>query len=312
MITNKYYHIDTLYLSYVCDYTEYNSIQNALASKTFLYYRDGRHWFDYGYCVVGILDWDVVLSSCNYPFTIEYKFEYLYTADLVDNHKSIKLPFNSSFDKYLIKRLDYNITFQSKSTIMDSLFVSQYFQKGNDWWGKGREYESRYLGKRTTGKVFRIYNKTIELQDHKNFIKQDMIKKVFGSLNDLYTIEVELLRKYIIGRTKTKGTLEDFEHVLDIAKTLLASVKYCDNTPSNISKLKNNNHKRIKYQTILNYVGDVEFLPVLKYDKSRFNMLSKIETILNSYNDYDGEKLSHRDLAKYIANFEDIKEHNGK
>lgn len=298
----KTLHIDTLYLSYNCDYSAYLEALEIIADKNLLFYRDGRQFYDFGYCRVGVLDWDISLRSNNYPFAIEYNFEYLYQTDLLGDWKQIKLPFESDLGNYLFKRLDYNITFQSEDCdLLNKVFVSPYFQK--PWLSLDGQYntETVNLGYRKTGKGFRFYNKTKELSDKKNFIKCDMLRNTFGSLDNLYTLEVEILRKYIISRTKSKGLLTEFPKIIDLAKHLLGSIKYCDWTEKNLKLMRSKNYNKIDFTFIEEYVGDIEFLPVKRYTQSTDNLLKVVDKLIAQFNSYDGANLSFDDLAKLVS-----------
>ena len=301
---NKTLHIDTLYLSYDCDLSAYKNACEIIAEKTLLYYRDGRQYYDFGYARVGWLDWDIAERSGNYPFVIEYNFNYLYQADLINKWEKIKLPFSLNFNMYLVKRLDYNITFQSDRNILNSIFVSPHFRKGSNWWGTNRDTETVNLGLRKTGKTFRIYNKTKELSDKKDFIKADMLRDKFGSLDNLYSLEVELLRKYIISRVDTLGSLSDFEEILDIARTLLSSIKFCESNDKNLALIKSKNYNKVIFETIDSFVGEIEFKEVKKYKKSKLNLVLAIDKMLQQYNEYEGEVLTYSDLGREIGYIE--------
>lgn len=307
----KTLHIDTLYLSYNCDFQAYLNACEIIADKSLLYYRDGRQFYDFGFARVGWLDWEICQKSKNYPFVVEYNFEYLYQTDLINSIglKDLLLPFENDFKTYLIKRLDYNYTFKSPyKDILQSIFISPHFHKINNWSDGNLNIETVNLGKRSTGKTFRIYNKSKELSDKKNHIKNDMMKQKFGDLTNLYSLEVELHRKYIISRTGINGDLNDFDYILDLAKTLLASIRYCKNTPRNIALIRSKHYDRIKFIYLLDFIQNIEFLKVKKYDKSKDNLLKAIENILLQYNSYEGERLSMDDLADEILLREEIKE----
>lgn len=303
MDSKKTLHIDTLYLSYNCDFEAYLEALDIIADKPLAYYRDGRHFYDFGYARVGHLDWEICQKSNNYPFVVEYNFEYLYQTDLLSDWKQIELPFGDCFfEQYLIKRIDYNITFQEKDCeLLQKIFVSPYFQK--PWLSLDGSYntETVNLGYRKTGKGFRLYNKTKELSDKKNFIKCDMLRNTFGSLDNLYSLEVEILRKYILSRTDSKGRLCDFEAVVELAKHLLGSIKYCDWTEKNLKLMRSKNYNKITFDYIEKYVGDIEFKSVKKYQKSTDGLLKVVDNLISQFNAYDGSNLSFDDLAKLVS-----------
>jgi hypothetical protein len=297
----KTLHIDTLYLSYNCDLSAYKEALEIIAEKKKLFYRDGRDYYDFGYARVGVLDWEICERSNNYPFRIEYNFEYLYQTDLLSNWQQIKLPFSNNYDMYLVNRLDYNCTIQTMNhDILQSIFVSKHFRKGSDYYGSDRVTETVNLGLRKTGKTFRFYNKSKELSDKKNFIKNDMMKQKFGNLDNLYTFEIELHRKYIIQRTSSQGRLSDFDFIIDLAKHLLGSIKYCENTESNLRLIRSKNYDKIDFQYLDEYVSNIEFVEVKKYEKSKLNMLVAVDNILEQFNEYDGEVLTPYELAEEI------------
>lgn len=304
----KTLHIDTLYLSYNCDFEAYLEALEIIADKDLAFYRDGRHFYDFGYARVGHLDWEICQKSNNYPFVVEYNFEYLYQTDLLSDWQQIELPFGDIlfddclFEDYLIKRIDYNITFQMEDCeLLQKIFVSPYFQK--PWLSLDGSYntETVNLGYRKTGKGFRLYNKTKELSDKKNFIKCDMLRNTFGSLDNLYSLEVEILRKYILQRTDCKGRLCDFEKVVELAKHLLGSIKYCDWTEKNLKLMRSKNYNKITFDFIAKYVGDIEFTPVKKYTKTTDGLLKVVDNLIAQFNSYDGSNLSFDDLAKLVS-----------
>lgn len=311
---SKTLHIDTLYLSYNCDFSAYLEALEIIAEKKHLYYRDGRQFYDFGYARVGWLDWEICQKSKNYPFVIEYNFEYLYQNDLINNIDSISLPFHDdlSLDRfqdianiYLIKRLDYNCTFHTMhKDILQSLFVSKHFKKGHDWWGTDREVETINLGMRRTGKTFRLYNKSKELSDKKNFIKSDMLKQVFGTKKNLYSLEVEVHRKYIISKLKNNGSLLYWHSVVDLCITLLGSVKYCKNTRKNLALIRSKNYDKIDFTYIHKFIGAIpEYKKAKKYEKSTQNLLIAIEGMLEQFNSYGGLELTPEDLSYELENY---------
>lgn len=303
-------HIDTLYLSLDCELNEYYDILNILADTPSLGSSAGKHWYDLGYCRIGHSDWDMCQTSKNYPFTIQYTFEYLYQTSIIDDVTNLKLPFDLDINKYLVKRLDLNVTMIKKDNIMDMLFISKYFKKGNNYYDGAFNNETINLGLRRTGKTFRIYNKSKELNDKKNFIKCDMIKDKFGTLDNLYSIEVEVHRKYIISRTDSDGSLAEWTDVIDIAKTMLGSVQYCKNTPANKKNILNKHYNRVKFNNMTDYIDNINFIDIKKYKKNKINLLDTMMKVLDQYNNYDGEKLSKDELAKLIIDYDKIKSIN--
>jgi hypothetical protein len=300
-------HVDTLYLYYKCTVSTY---LEALRTGGFdeaqmIGYSKGYDWYDFEIARIGVMDYDKAVSANTYAIVIQYNAVYLMQTNL----KDLKLFFDQDLEKYIIKRIDYAYTFNIKKENFDyinDIVVSPYFRKQSVIIGSDRNIETLYLGLRRTGKVFRLYNKSKELNDKNNHEKSQILNHHFGTLDNLFVYEIELHRKYLRDRCGV-NSLADLEKVNKIVYTLFTSLKFCKNTEQNRQNMKNKHYDRIDFEmpfcNIMN--NDLfDFLPVKKYQKSKDFLISSLRTIIKQYNSKEGHTISNEEVMTALEQLE--------
>jgi hypothetical protein len=202
--------------------------------------------------------------------------------------KGLELPFDGTLDQYHIKRVDVS---QIAKTANDYLtnynYISPY--RAMDRFSKNGRTETVYLGHRKSGNVFRMYNKTIELnvdtKDHPiDFKKIELFAGYFGDIQDLYTFELELHRKYL-KPTFGIDTLADLGKVYKAHSEIVGKIRLYRDNDQNKKHIKNKHHDRIK--DLLQFTEYKEFkrLKSKVYKPSESFMIDKV---VKTFNKYDG------------------------
>lgn len=306
MKNNLLAHIDTLYLYYKCTYEEYNHSLEVFANYPMISYAKGYDWYDFGIARVGIMDYDKSKISNTYPIVIQYNATYLMTIHIND----LRLFFSPDLNKYFIKRIDYAYTFnvsEIEFDLIDSIVVSKFFMKSSVIYGSDRKIETLYLGLRRTGKVFRLYNKSRELKDKNNHEKQQILFHHFGTLDNLFVYEIELHRKYLRDRCGI-DTLAQLDKLNSVVYVLFSSLQFCEMNDHNMLNIKNKNYSRIDFVTPFKDIiktQEFDFIPVVRYEKSKDFLLKSLHSIINQYNQKDGHKIRIEELISGLVSQED-------
>jgi hypothetical protein len=292
-------HVDTLYLYYKCSHEVYKHALHfgGFDEAPMIGFSKGYDWYDFDIARIGVMDYDKALASNTYPIVIQYNATYLMTINVEDVH----LFFLPEKERYIIKRIDYAYTFNTASIDFDfinDICVSKYFRKSSLILGSDRKVETLYLGLRRTGKVFRLYNKSKELDDKKNHEKQQILYHHFGTLDNLFVYEIELHRKYLRDRCGV-NSLAELDKVADIVYTLFTSLQFCKDTKKNRDNIKNKHYDRVTFVTpFVRFMefDTFEFLPVKQYKKSKDFLVTQIDAIIKQYNDKKGGIITPEEL----------------
>jgi hypothetical protein len=263
-----------------------------LHSAEFLGDSKGRAWYKFTNYRLGIMDYDTAKKSNQFNIEIQYTQAHMFTLD--PELKGLELPFDGTIDQYYIKRIDVS---QIVKTPIDYLtnynYISPY--RAMDRFSKNGRTETVYLGHRKSGNVFRMYNKTIELnvdtKDHPiDFKKIELFAGYFGDIEDLYTFELELHRKYFKS-TFGIDTLADLDKVYKAHKEIVGKIRVYEDNDYNRKLLMDNNRDRIDSLFFVEYE---EFKRVLKkkYKTSERYMVDKAVGAFNRYEDSLDEPLS--------------------
>ena len=255
-----------------------------LSSAEFLGHSKGRDWYKFPNYRLGIMDYD--LSKRSNQFNIEIQYSQAHMFSLKPMLEDLDLPFDGSFSQYSIKRIDVS---QIVKTPIDYLtnynYISPY--RAIDRFSKNGKTETIYLGHRRSGNVFRMYNKTIELKtDNKehpiDFSKIDLFGQYFGDIENLYTFELELHRKYI-KPTFGIDTLEDLEKVYKAYREIVGKIRIYEDNDKNKIHIKNKHHNRIK--NLFQFVEYKEFkrLKSKKYKPSEQFLVKKTIDMFTKY-----------------------------
>ena len=270
-------------LQYVAD--------TLLGSCKFLGTSKGRDWYDLGYCRLGIMDYHVARKANQFNVSIQYSQSHMFS--LGSGLKGLKLPFDGELSQYFIHRIDLTkIVKTDKDYLTNHSFISPYRSIAR--FGNDTSTETVYLGKRDSGNVFRMYNKSIELQvDNKehpiDFKKIELFSKYFGDIENLYTFELELHRKYLKPNFGI-DSLSDIVKVYDVYREIVGKIKIYEDTDDNKRLISQKHHDRIDTYIFCDYV-ECKRIQKKKYETSEKYLVNKIASLVQRYEDSLSEKL---------------------
>jgi len=257
---------------------------NILYSANSLGFSNGREWYDLGYCRIGIMDYDLAKRSNQFNVEIQYYQSHMFS--LGAKLEGLLLPFDGSFNQYHIKRIDLTKVVKTKyDYLTNHSFISSYrsiSRFGNDF-----KTETVYLGKRKNGNVFRMYNKTIELQtdtkEHPiDYKKIEIFSKYFGDIEDLYTFELELHRKYLKSNFDI-DRLSDLEKVYRVYSEVVGKIKIYEDNDYNRKMVSQKNHGRIKEFFVFTDYIEYKRVEKKKYKPSKEYLIDRIVKNINAY-----------------------------
>jgi len=252
-------------------------------------------------------------------FNVEIQYTQSHMFGLDEGLKGLDLPFGGIFENYHIKRVDVS---QIVKTPYDYLtnhdFISPYRTKAR--FDKNDKTETVYLGNRKNGNVYRMYNKTIELQtdtkDHPiNYKKIELFSQYFGDIEDLYTFELELHRRYL-KPTFGIDTLSDLPKLYKAYKEIVGKIRIYKDTDENKQLIKNKNYDRMKELLCFVEYEAFERLPSKKYKPSERYAIDKAVSTIESYerqmgNLSEAQKLNIIEVLSYRLLNKDIEIHIG-
>ena len=238
--------------------------------------RNGYYWYKMPNYRIGIMGYERAKRSNQFNCIIQYEQSYMFTLDKELNN--IELPLGGTRKDYHIKRIDITKIFKSE---IDYTIGYNYISPYRNIGGYNRSDNTVYLGNRKNGNVFRMYPKTIELKETENYKKIELLSSYFGDIEELYTFELELHRKYLKG-TLAIETLADLEKVYKAYNNIVGSIRIYEDNDHNKSLLKRNKRERIKAVRI------TEFEKYERVKKKRYRTSKKyaIDKILNTYTKY--------------------------
>lgn len=255
-----------------------------LSSAEYLGESSGRMWYKLPNYRIGIMDCD--LAKRANQFNVEIQYEQSHMFSLEPMLKGLDLPFGDELHKYHIRRVDVTqIVKTPKDYLTNHSFISSYRTeariKRNDI------TETMYLGNRKNGNVFRMYNKTIELMtdnkehpiDHK---KIELFSSYFGDIENLYTFELELHRKYI---KKAFGidTLADLEKIYKVYSEMVGKIKIYKDTDENKKHVDTKHYDRIKEVYIFTEYKEFKRVTQKRYKPSKYYAVNKAVNAIEGY-----------------------------
>ena len=280
-ITKKY--IDNMYGAekyiYMLEYVH----DTMLHTAEYLGNSSGRDWYKFDNYRLGIMSYDTAKKSNQFNVEIQYTQGHLFS--LGNKLKGLKLPFEGNLNQYHIKRVDVTqIVKTPKDYLTNHGFISPY--RSIDRHDKNNRTETVYLGHRKSGNVFRMYNKTIELKvDTKlkpmDYKKIELFSSYFGDIEDLYTFELEMHRKYL-KPTFGIDTLADLEKVYKAHKDIVGKIKIYEDNDQNRNLIEHKHHDRIKTFQLVEY-KELPRLKKKKYKTSKNYMIDKAVTAYKRY-----------------------------
>lgn len=217
------------------------------------------------------LNWSTVI--------IQYDHTHIFSLNL--QLKGLDLPFTSDRSLYKIKRIDVTKTIKHDVDLTKN--HGYLTRTHDDPFNPTRHINTVYLGNRSNGKVFRLYPKTVELLETKNSHKTELYAQFFGDIENLYTFELELNRKYL---TKYLGIsiLSDLPKLIPASQNIISQIRIVENTPRNRYLHSQKHGNRIKALVLTDYV-DYE-RPLRKtYIPSKTYAQQKMLTVQNNYFD---------------------------
>ena len=265
----------SLMLSYVYD--------TLLSSGEYLSESAGREWYRLPNYRIGIMPYDKAKRGNQFNVLIQYEQHHMF--GLESNLKGLDLPFGGTFEQYHISRIDVSrIVKTPHDYLTNHDFISPYRvfdRKGSD----GRT-ETVYLGHRKNGNVMRMYNKTIELKADNakhpiNYKKIELFSKYFGDIEDLYTFELELHRKYI-KPTFGIDTLSDLDRVYKAHADIAGKIRIYEDNDYNRKLIAQNNRDRVESLYLVEY-KELERLEKKKYKTSESYMIDKAVSAFERY-----------------------------
>ena len=255
-----------------------------LSQSDFLGFSNGRYWYDLKYCRIGIMDYDLAKKSNQFNVEIQYYQSHMFI--LGSRLSGLKLPFDGTLNQYHIKRIDLTKVVKTNHDYLTNYsFISPYRSIAR--FGNDCKTETVYLGTRKNGNVFRMYNKTIELQvdtkEHPiDYKKIEMFSKYFGNIENLYTFELELHRKYLKSSFEI-DTLSDLDKIYKVYSEIVGKIKIYEDNDYNRNLIKNNHRDRIK--KIYTFTEYIEYKRVAKkkYKPSESYLIDGIVKNINAY-----------------------------
>jgi len=244
---------------------------------------NGRTWYKMDSYRLGIMNFDLAKKSNQ--FNIEIQYEQAHLFSLGKELKGLELPFDGELKDYKIKRIDVTqIVKTPKDYLTNHGFISPY-RSIAEFSNKGKT-ETIYLGNRKSGNVFRMYNKTIELKvDTKekpiNYKKIELFSRYFGDIENLYTFELEMHRKYLKPSFGI-DSLAELGKVYQAHREIVGKIKIYEDNDHNRKLIDQKNHDRIESLCFVEY-EELKRVEKKKYKTSKMYMIDKAVTAYNRY-----------------------------
>jgi hypothetical protein len=211
--------------------------EQELHSAEFLGVSGHREWYDLGLYRLGIMDYDQAKKSNQYNVTVQYNSETMFHVK--PDLSNLPLPFSGKPSQFKIKRIDITKIFKSPvDYTVDHGYISPYRKQAN-------YYGTIYLGHRKNGNVFRMYSKTKELEENKDYKKIERFSQYFGDIKNLYTFELELHRVHMRERLGI-DTLADIEKVHAAYRNIVGKIRIYEDNDLNKKMIASNNRSRVE------------------------------------------------------------------
>jgi len=291
IIAEKNY-IDTLYLStnleyFVTDDDLHDAYKYVLMlsyiSSSLLFDADcigssmGRDWYKLKNYTIGIMEYDKAKKSNQPNCVIQYDHSHIFSLN--QQLDGLDLPFDGTFEDYMIKRID--ITKTIKSPIDYTVGYGYLSPYRSSPLRPNRKDNTIYLGSRKNGNLFRMYPKTIELRETKNYKKIALYTSEFGDIEDLYTFEHELHRSYLkedLGIDR----LSELSKVWEASASIVCKILFFKDTDKNRKNVEHRNYKRIETVALTEY-KEFERPTKKRYKRSYPALLKRLKKEIDSY-----------------------------
>ena len=246
--------IDTLYTygyvdisrSFYDEYVQTGKFSSIGVSQGYYWFQNNSNGDRVGICEQHQAD-----KMNSYPVVYQYSKKNCHsmTFDTYSSHISL--------NKCRIKRIDVAITFKKEGYKIFDTVISP-FKSSAIFRGERNEVETIYLGKRATGKIIRHYNKSLELRVTDNYADMDYYNSVFGTIDDLYTIECELTRKHIMSKFGDV-TYSSVSNLISYCLDTISLCVFFEPTEDNMLSYKHRNYDAIEGK-ISHYSEDISYV----------------------------------------------------
>ena len=278
-------------------------VHDTIISKAeYLGNSKGRDWYKLDNYRMGIMDYEKAKKSNQFNVEIQYTQKHLFSID--PNLKGLDLPFDGELSQYHIKRIDITqIVKTEKDYLSDFGFISPY--RTMDRLSKGSKTETVYLGHRRNGSVFRMYDKTVELKtdnkDHPiDYGKIELLGGYFGDIENLYTFELELHRKYLKPAFGI-DTLDDLEKVYKAYHEIVGKIKIYKDNDENKKHVRLKHYERIKEAFC--FTEYKEFKRLNTREKKGYSeeyLVNKISKMMVRYEDSKKHPMRHSEKISLV------------
>ena len=269
-----------------------------LSEAEYLGNTKGRDWYKLDNYRLGIMDYEKAKKSNQFNVEIQYTQKHLFNIE--PNLKGLDLPFDGDLNQYHIKRIDITQIVKTETDYLsDFNFISPY--RTMDRITKGLKTETVYLGHRKNGNVFRMYNKTIELKtdnkDHPiDYAKIELFGGYFGGIENLYTFELELHRKYLKPAFGI-DTLDDLEKVYRAYCEIVGKIRIYSDNDENKKHVKLKHYERIR--EAFKFTDYREFKRLNTREKTGYSEKFLIEKTSKMFARYEeSQKVPMKDFEK--------------
>ena len=249
-----------------------------LEESQYLGISDGREWYSFDLYRIGIMDYDKAKKANQHNCVIQYEHSHIFELGLTLD--DLELPFGDEYSKYKVKRIDITKTARvEKDYTFGYGYISPFKQHPFKY---NRVEDTIYLGRRSNGCVFRVYNKTKELQQNKDYAKLSKFQDIFnGDIEDLYTFELEFRRSYL-KESLGIDNLSQFDDILKASQNIISKIKFIKDNEINRRLVEQNNRNRIEYEVLTEYIA-FKRPTKKKYGRSRSAMIKRIKKEINAY-----------------------------
>jgi hypothetical protein len=240
-------------------------------------YANGYQWYQLPNYRIGIMEYAKAKRSNQPNCIIQYEHDHLWELD--KNLNGLDLPFTKDFTKYMIKRIDI-----TKTAVLDTDYTINHGYINpfrTDPLNYTRHENTVYLGSRKNGNVFRMYHKTKELMDTKNYDKIAKYSAYFGGIEKLYTFEHELHRSYL-KETLGIDNLSQLPKVWSASQSIVSKIRIFEYTDKNRKLLQQNNRQRIKAMILSPFV-QYDRPDKKKYKRSYKAMVRRCRAEIDAY-----------------------------
>ena len=262
---------------------------------------NGYEWYQLPRYRIGLMDYAKAKRANQPNCVIQFEHDHIWKLD--QDLTGLDLPFSQDRSKYMIKRIDITKTAQLETDYtLNHGYISPFRV---DPLNPTRHENTVYLGSRKNGNVFRMYPKTIELLETKNYVKIAEYSAVFGTIENLYTFEHELHRNYL-KESLGIDTLAELDKVWIASQSITSRIRIFPITDWNRKQINSNNRKRIEAMTLTPFI-EFDRPEKKKYPRSYRAMVKRMRAELDAYLECEEGK-EWESLPNYILLIYDLME----